>query len=125
MVLTEISKAFDSIPHDLLIEKLSAYGLSSDFLCYIYPCLKDGKQCVQKNNKQSEFDTVISGVPQGSIFGPILFQFFQLSLFFLFQKGSFIILRMTILLAVSKKHSGSSQSQCEKAVIGFTTTKWF
>ena len=82
MVLTDLSKAFDSIPHDLLIEKLSAYGLSSDFLCYIYPYLKDRKQCVQKNNKQSEFHTMISGAPQGSISGPILFEFFQL--FFLF-----------------------------------------
>ena len=51
--LTDLSKAFDYIPHDLLIAKLSAYGLSSDFLCYIYPFLKDRKQCVQINNKAS------------------------------------------------------------------------
>ena len=62
-VLTDLSKAFDSMPHDLLIAKLSAYGLNSDLLCYIYSYLKDRKQCVQINNKQSEFDTVISGVP--------------------------------------------------------------
>ena len=62
VVLTDLSKAFDCIPHDLLIAKLSAYGLSSDSLCYIYSYLKDRKQCVQINNKQSEFDTIISGV---------------------------------------------------------------
>ena len=61
-VLTDLSKAFDCIPHDLLISKLWAYGLSSDSLCYIYSYLKDRKQCVQINNKQSEFDTIISGV---------------------------------------------------------------
>ena len=72
-VLTKFSKAFDCIPHDLLIAKLSANGLSSDSLCYIYSYFKDRKQHVQINNKQSEFDTIISGVPQGSIFGPILF----------------------------------------------------
>ena len=72
-----------------MIEKLSAYGLSSDFLCYIYPYLKDGKQCVQKNNKQSEFDTIISGVPQGSIFGPILFNIF-------FNDFSFFIPRASV-----------------------------
>ena len=71
-VLTDLSKAFDCIPHDLLIAKLSAYGLSSDSLCYIYY----RKQCVQINNKQSEFDTIISGVLQGSIFGPISFNIF-------------------------------------------------
>ena len=63
-VLTNLSKAFDCIPHDLLIAKLSAYGLSSDSLCYIYSYLKDRKQCVQINNKQSEFDTIISGEAQ-------------------------------------------------------------
>ena len=80
----DLSKAFDCIPHDLLIAKLSAYGLSSDSLCYIYSYLKDRKQCVQINNKQSEFDAIISGVPQGSIFGPILFNiFFNIFLFFI------------------------------------------
>ena len=59
VVLTNLSKAFDCIPHDLLIAKLSAYGLSSDSLCYIYCYLKDRKQCVQ-----SEFHTIISGVTQ-------------------------------------------------------------
>ena len=62
-VLTGLTKAFDCIPHGLLIAKLSAYGRNSDSLCYIYSYLKDRKQCVQINNKQSEFDTVISSVP--------------------------------------------------------------
>ena len=84
-VLTDLSKAFGCIPHDLLIAKLSAYGLSSDSLCYIYSYLKDRKQCVQINNKQSEFDTIISGVTQGSIYGPILFNIFIYDFSFLFQ----------------------------------------
>ena len=62
-VLTDRSKAFDCIPHDLLIVTLSAYGLNNDSLCYIYSYLKDRKQCVQINNKQRELDTIISGVP--------------------------------------------------------------
>ena len=87
-VLTDLSKAFDCIPHDLLIAKLSAYGLNSDSLCYIYSYLKDRKQCVQINNKQSEFDTIISGVPQGSIFGPILYNIFFNDFFFFIPKAS-------------------------------------
>ena len=70
-VLTYISEVFDCIPYDLLIATLSAYGLNSYSLCYIYSYLKNRKQCVQINNEQSEFDTIISGVPQGSIFWPI------------------------------------------------------
>ena len=50
-------------------------------LCHIY--LKDRKQCVEINNKQSEFDTIISGVPQGSIFGPILYNTFFNNFFFI------------------------------------------
>ena len=88
MVLTDLSKAFHCIPHDLLIAKLSAYGLSSDSLCYMYSYLKDRKQCVQINNKQSEFDTIISGVPQDSIFGPNLLDIFCIDFFFFIPKAS-------------------------------------
>ena len=54
-VLTDLSKAFDCIPHNLLIAKLSAYGLNRDSLCCIYSYLKDHKQYVQMSNKQSKF----------------------------------------------------------------------
>ena len=88
VLLTDLSKAFDFIPHDLLIAKLSAYGLGSDSLCYIYSYLfKDRKQCVEINNTQSKFDTIISGVPQGSIFGPILFNIFFNDFFFFIPKA--------------------------------------
>ena len=49
-VLTDVSKVFGCIPHDLLIEELSVYGLNSDSLSFIYSYLKDHKQCVQINN---------------------------------------------------------------------------
>ena len=47
-VLTDLSKAFNCIPHDLLMAKLAACTLNNDSLCYIYSYLKDPKQCVQK-----------------------------------------------------------------------------
>ena len=71
-----------------MIAKLSVYGLSSDSLCYLSFYLKDRKLCVQINNKQSEFDTIISGVPQGSILGPILFNIFFNDFFFFIPKAS-------------------------------------
>ena len=92
-VLTDLSKAFDCIPQNLLIATLSAYGLSNDSLSYIHSYLKDLKKCVQINNKQNEFDTIISGVPQCLIFGLILFNIFSMFFSFLFQKRPFIILR--------------------------------
>ena len=71
-----------------MIAKLSAYDLNSDLLCYIYSYLKDHKQCVQISNKQSEFDTIISAVPQGSIFGPILYNISFNDFFFFIPKAS-------------------------------------
>ena len=72
-VLTDLSKAFDCIPHDLIIAKLSAYNFSDEALSYIYSYLTNRRQCVRINNIQSQLETIILGVPQGSIFGPILF----------------------------------------------------
>ena len=87
-VLTDLSKASDCIPHDLFIAKLSAYGLKRDLLCYFYSYLKGRKQCDQINNEQSEFDRIISGVPQGSIFGPILYNIIFKDFFFFIPKAS-------------------------------------
>ena len=50
VVLMDLSKAFNCIPHDLLIAKLSAYGLHDNALKYLYTYLKTCKQCVRLNN---------------------------------------------------------------------------
>ena len=60
----------------LIDRKVLSIWLNNFSLCYIYSYLKDCKQCVQMNNEQSEFDTIISGVHQGLIFRPILFNIF-------------------------------------------------
>ena len=73
VVLIDLSKAFDSVPHGLLLAKPAGYGVDENFLYYIYSYILNRKQCVQINNTNSGFLNVISGVPQGSIVGPILF----------------------------------------------------
>ena len=77
-----LSKAFDCIPHDLLIAKLYAYGFEKDALVLTYSYLKRRRQCVRINNKYSSFQEVISGVPQGSVLELILFNFYMNGLFF-------------------------------------------
>ena len=75
-VLTDLSKAFDCIPHDLLVAKLDAYGFNRDTVAYIYSYLKKRTQCVRINGTQSYLGDIISGVPQGSILGLILYNLF-------------------------------------------------
>ena len=75
-VLMDLSKAFDCVPHDLLIAKMHAYGFDYDTLVLFLSYLKNRKQGVKVNNSISPLLTMISGVPQGSILGPILFNLF-------------------------------------------------
>ena len=71
--LMDLSKAFDSIPHDLLITKMYAYGFSIDAVIFFYSYLKRRKQNVRINNTHSVFQILLSGVPQSSILWPLLF----------------------------------------------------
>ena len=75
-VLMDLSKAFNCIPHGLLIAKLHAYGLDFDTLMFLHNYLEHQKQSVKINNISSFFRTILSGVPQASIVGPILFNIF-------------------------------------------------
>ena len=72
----DLSKAFDYIPYDLLIAKLYAYGLSEETTTFFYSYLKRRGQRVRIDDILSSLQVLISGVPQGSILGPILFNIF-------------------------------------------------
>ena len=78
----DLSNAFDCIPHDLVIAKLAAYGIERETLRLIYFYLKGRKHCVKINNTYSDYNEIISSVPQGSILGPILFNLSINDLFF-------------------------------------------
>ena len=80
-VLTDLSKAFDCICHDLLIAKLNAYGLSLPALKLITDYLQNRKQRTKIGSIYSDWEDIISGVPQGSILGPLLFNIFLCDLF--------------------------------------------
>ena len=70
-----LSKAFDCVPHDLIIAKLATYDLDDTALKLIFSYLKNRKQYARIINTYSNFENIISGVPQGSIVGPLLFDF--------------------------------------------------
>ena len=72
-LLTDLSKAFDCINHQLLIAKLNAYGVDTNSLYFLASYLEKRKQRTKLNGSYSNFDDIFSGVPQGSILGPLLF----------------------------------------------------
>ena len=75
-IFMDLSKAFDSINHDLLLAKLKAYGFSENPLKLMCSYLKDARQAVQINNNFSSYKKVQVGVLQRFINGPLLFNLF-------------------------------------------------
>ena len=81
-LLTDLSKVFDCIDHELLIAKLNAYGFDTNALKSIYSYLKGRKQRTKINFSYSSFAEILLGVSQGSILRPLLFNAYICDLFY-------------------------------------------
>ena len=87
--MTDLSKAFDCISHELLIAKLSVYGFDKTSLKVIISYLKNPTQTTKAGSSFSELLHIIYGVPQGSVVGPLLFLIYICDLFFVNKDVSF------------------------------------
>ena len=81
ILFTDLSKAFDCLSHELLIAKLDSYGFDYASLKLIYSYLSDRFQRVNVNSSFSSWFKILTGVPQGSILGPDLYNFNSNDLF--------------------------------------------
>ena len=79
--LTDLSKAFDCLPHDLVIAKLQANGIKKGSLNLLFSHLKTREQRVRLNNSCSECIKILFSAPQGSILDPLLCYIFMRSVF--------------------------------------------
>ena len=87
--LTDLSKAFECLSHDLLIAKLHSYGISLASLKLPTDYLTNRKQRTKVETSYSSWEDIKHGVPQGSILGPLLFNIFVCDMFLMLEHTYF------------------------------------
>ena len=79
-IFLDFAEAFDIVNHDILLTKLEYYGVRDMPLKWFKSYLQKRQQCIKINSNISDFQTILCGVSQGSVLGPLLFLIYIMEL---------------------------------------------
>ncbi len=120
----DLSKAFDALPHGLMIAKLRAYGISESACKFISSYLSSRQQRVKVGGDKGEWQYLKCGVPQGSVLGPLLFNIFQNDLFY-FLVSLCILYNITDEYTLTKSDKDVKVLEYKLSIASQTSIKWF
>lgn len=110
-IFIDLKKAFDSVNHKILVNKICGLSITNTNLKLIESYLQNRKQFVKIDNGQSEEQNIRHGVPQGSLLGPLFFNFFINDIFLLDLFGSMIMYADDISVTYKSKSVEDLQNQ--------------
>ena len=120
----DFSKAFDTVNHFILIEKLKKYGIVNSNLAWLQNYLLNRKQCTTVNGTTSDLLNISCGVPQGSILGPILFSIYINDLSHVVTNTSMYLYADDTVLLSSDKNILSARTKMQLDLIEIATWCW-
>ncbi len=123
-IYMDYAKAFDKVPHRRLISKLSSYGVSVTLIDWIEAFLSNRYQQVAVNGELSELKKMTSGIPQGSVLGPLLFVAYINDLPDLLQSQPYLFADDTKIFKVIKNNTDHQILQQDLDKLHEWSTKW-